>query len=159
MNCPEFEEHLADYLADELPATDRNRVAEHLGSCRSCREETDALRATLRALERLDTVSPSEAAARTAGLRVVRRRSLPVRWAWSCAKTAAVLAVGVGLGRYMTTSAPATPRFDNSQPAGQADAPVQEDRLHPQWIELGRKVGGGHSTLASQLVTLAHAVH
>jgi anti-sigma factor RsiW len=47
MNCLECQEHLLDYLDNELPASLQGVVAEHLQACMTCREEVESYRKTM----------------------------------------------------------------------------------------------------------------
>lgn len=56
MSCSPIE--LKDYLFGELEPARRTQVADHLGQCRSCREELDRLRLTEAALHALVEEDP-----------------------------------------------------------------------------------------------------
>ena len=47
MNCFECQEHLLDYIDNELPASLQGVVAEHLQACMTCREEAESYRKTM----------------------------------------------------------------------------------------------------------------
>jgi hypothetical protein len=105
-------DQLSDYLDDELPAAERAAVNEHLRDCIACRTLLEELRrVTLRAAALQDTPPRDtlwlEVAERIGhpGLELAprdelaarRRRAAPrLRWA---AGVAAVLALGIGIGR------------------------------------------------------------
>lgn len=55
-------DHLSDYIDDSLPPRDRERLAEHLGSCRACRAYEATLRATIKAAAGLPRERAPEAA-------------------------------------------------------------------------------------------------
>jgi anti-sigma factor RsiW len=46
MTCLEIQDHLLDYVDNELPASLQQVVADHLQSCLSCREEVESYRKT-----------------------------------------------------------------------------------------------------------------
>jgi hypothetical protein len=47
MTCPEIKDRLVDYLYGELPEAERQGFEAHLADCTACRQEVDALGATL----------------------------------------------------------------------------------------------------------------
>ena len=50
LNCPELTELVTDYLEESLPAPQRKRFEAHLRKCRSCEDDLEEMRATLKAL-------------------------------------------------------------------------------------------------------------
>ena len=156
MNCTRVEQLTADYLGEELESGERARFDAHLADCDTCRARIAELTDTLAELNRLATVPLPMALEKTRGLCVVRRRSPVRRFVFSSLKVAAVLALGVLLGR---ASVGGTSLQTTSQP-GVPKMPVSETKLvavgvHPRWIELGRQVSSEHSSLASELLVLA----
>ena len=47
ITCREFEDFIADYLADQLPAAKVRRFERHMKLCRECREYLAAYQASL----------------------------------------------------------------------------------------------------------------
>lgn len=89
-------EDLVCYLYDELDATARPAVADHLKDCAECRQTLESLQAVRRGLAEWQIAdAPRIAAVRKA------RLALPtvVRWA---ASAAAMVALGFGLARWST---------------------------------------------------------
>jgi anti-sigma factor RsiW len=158
MNCAELAARIADYLGDELPATERAAAEAHPAGCAACRAEVEADRQTLAALNRL-APPPAEVAARaTRGLTVVRRQPAVIRWGWAALRSAAVLAMGMLLGRAVRPSAPIEP--PTQQPSvlhgPQLASSDTDSPIHPRWIALARQCErGGGSELACQLAVLA----
>lgn len=56
--CDKVREWLSPYLDDELDSGERQRVASHLESCQSCREELDSLRKTVSLVRRIPVIEP-----------------------------------------------------------------------------------------------------
>ncbi|HLW46313.1 MAG TPA: zf-HC2 domain-containing protein [bacterium] len=71
MSCRDLVELVTDYLEDTMPAVERRRFEEHLGTCPPCRTYLDQMRQTLHALGRLPRESVSDEA-RQALLRAFR---------------------------------------------------------------------------------------
>jgi anti-sigma factor RsiW len=111
-------DRLSEYLDDELTPAERAGVDEHLRGCAGCRAVLEELRAvTLRAAALRDTppreslwpevarrIGHPGAADELAGRR--GRPRLPLRWA---AGMAAVLALGIGIGRNLPQDAQPAP--------------------------------------------------
>ncbi|MBN1514664.1 MAG: zf-HC2 domain-containing protein [Phycisphaerae bacterium] len=152
MDCHEFESRIADYLGEELPTDDRDACEAHLAACSTCRSRVIECRAVVQKLQRLETVSPELATRQTASLMVVRRPPAWRRVGDAMLKAAAVLAIGVMIGRYSQASESSQP----TAPTALAVAPAAD--IHPDWIELGRQVSSGGSSFAQQLAMLARTV-
>jgi hypothetical protein len=127
----------------------------------------------------LNTVDRAEADRRTRRLVVVTRRPAWMRWGWAALRTAAVLAVGVLLGRAAFPKSAADgvsrPVAEVAPPAVEVTPPVVaevspagrpvrispvvaaagESAVHPRWIVLARECGRGQSSFACQLAILA----
>lgn len=152
MNCRECENLTADYLGDELEPQPRQNFESHLETCADCAKRVAALAQTAEALERLPTVGRTEAQHRTCDLQIVRQRPLWVRTGLSLLKTAAVLAIGVWLGR---SSAGPTEVKHQSPRVNDGTLVAKAESLHPDWLKLARDSGSQRSTLAGQLAILA----
>ncbi len=152
MDCHEFESRIADYLGDEMPADDRAACDAHLASCSTCRARAGDCQTVIRTLQRLETVSPELATRQTASLIVVRRPPIWRRIGGVMLKAAAVLAIGVMIGRQSRVPAPS----QTTDPTALAAAPAAD--IHPDWIELGRQVSSGGSSFAQNLAMLARTV-
>lgn len=86
MNCEQLNDLLADYLGEELDASDRKAIEAHLTACDFCRREVSALGETVRAMNRLDAPPLEQHSP------VVRFRLLqPLAYA-------AILLIGIGVG-------------------------------------------------------------
>lgn len=60
MNCFEIEEHLLDYVDNELASSMQQVVAEHLQTCLSCRKEVESYRKTAMLLQLRAVPEPPE---------------------------------------------------------------------------------------------------
>lgn len=60
MNCFEIEEHLLDYVDNELSASMQQVVAEHLQTCLACRKEVENYRKTAMLLQLRAVPEPPE---------------------------------------------------------------------------------------------------
>jgi anti-sigma factor RsiW len=152
MDCREFESRVADYLGEELSADDRDVCEGHLASCSTCRARVVEYQAVVQKLQRLETVSTDVAARQTASLMVVRRPPAWRRIGGGVMKAAAVLAIGIIIGRQSRVSGPS----QKTDPTALAAAPAVD--IHPDWIELGRQVSSGGSSFAQHLAMLARTV-
>ena len=47
MNCDEIRPALLEYVMEEVPAQERDRIAQHLETCAACSEEVGKVRQTL----------------------------------------------------------------------------------------------------------------
>ncbi len=61
MNCLEIQEHLLDYIDNELSGSYQQAVTEHLQSCLACREEAESYRKTAVLLQLRAVPEPTEA--------------------------------------------------------------------------------------------------
>ena len=59
-NCKEIRAELLDYIEQEMPMDERQRVAEHLAECHNCKEEYKGLRAMLNKAKNLAVEDPGE---------------------------------------------------------------------------------------------------
>ena len=59
-NCEQIRTVLLDYLEKEMPADERDRVAEHLAECQFCKKEYKGLRAMLNNAKNLAIEDPGE---------------------------------------------------------------------------------------------------
>jgi anti-sigma factor RsiW len=94
MNCLEIEEHLLDYVDNELAGSMQQVVAEHLQTCLSCRKEVESYRKTAVLLQLRAVPEPPEAYWNAAWEKIragfkarvlpmnERTLSLPSRWLW-----------------------------------------------------------------------------
>jgi len=154
IDCQQYEDLTADYLGDELSGADRAAFEAHLAQCPACKRIVDELANSLNVLERLDGLPDQIACDRTQTLQLVRRRSLAARATQALLKTAAVLALGVFVGRYT---------------AGESDASSGENQtairfvansaapVHPEWLKLANNAASIPSTLAGQLAMIANS--
>ena len=124
MRCEEIHAHLADHLTGTLPPDVSGDVAEHLRTCRACAAEADGLDETWQMLGSLPADPPDAAAMRARfdaaldgyqhSLRVEGARSyrfaLIRRYALQVSAAAAVLVLGVAIGRQTTTLPAADPQ-------------------------------------------------
>jgi hypothetical protein len=113
MRCEEIHAHLADHLAGTLAPDVSGAVAEHLRACRACGAEVDGLNETWQMLGTVPADRPDSAAMRARldaaldgyqrGLRVERATLggfARIRmYGLQFATAAAVLVLGVGIGR------------------------------------------------------------
>jgi anti-sigma factor RsiW len=60
MNCLEIQEHLLDYIDNELSGSYQQAVMEHLQSCLACREEAESYRKTAVLLQLRAVPEPPE---------------------------------------------------------------------------------------------------
>ena len=124
MRCEEIHAHLADHLAGTLLPDVAERVAEHLRTCAACAAEADGLSDTWQMLGTLPSHSPDSAAMRVrfdAMLDGYRRGStatvVPPRvarlktYGLQFAAAAAVLVLGVAIGRQTTPTPPPDPQL------------------------------------------------
>jgi hypothetical protein len=125
MRCEEIQAHLADQLAGTLAPDVSGAVAEHLRTCRACGAEADGLNETWQMLGTVPADRPDSAAMRARftaaidgyqhGLQV--ERTGPGRFAririygLELAAAAAVLVLGVGIGRQTAPPAAADPQL------------------------------------------------
>ena len=86
---------LSALLDGRLDAAERRAVEAHVESCRSCRDELEAVGAARRMLRNLPIVEPPPGLLPSP----VRRPVVRPAWAWAAAgAAAAALAVGITLG-------------------------------------------------------------
>jgi hypothetical protein len=125
MRCEEIHAHLADHLAGTLPPDVAGEVAEHLRTCRACAAECDGLDETWQLLGTVPADRPDSVAMRARFDAALDgyRHGLPVEGArpgrfrristygLQFAAAAAVLALGVGVGRETAPRAVADPQL------------------------------------------------
>ena len=123
MRCEEIHAHLADHLAGTLPPDVAAQVADHLRGCPTCAAEVDGLQDTW---QMLGTIAPHTADATAMRSRFAatldgyqgglttptptRRSSWPGTYGWHLAAAAAVLMLGIAIGR-QTAPAPPDPQL------------------------------------------------
>ncbi len=161
MNCNEVTTLLADHLGGELSIEQGSALETHLQDCDSCAREVESLQETALSLHQLDTVSLSHAIERTSRFEVVKRQSTVQRFMYASLKMAAVLALGVLLGRASltlpsNTDGPSTPTSTNG--SEQVVAQVNMTAIHPEWEEFARKLNRNPSGLAGSLRHLAKGI-
>ncbi len=116
MNCEQIQEHLADYLGNELDSEKRATFQTHLAMCEKCGPEVASLTNTIDVLQRLDSprldtgVSPRSRGGK-----------------WRVSSYAAVLLLGLGLGWWI-------------KPAESRPLPFG---VHRSWIEAAVASSGG----------------
>ena len=117
MECKDVQTHLADHLAGALPASTADEVAAHLETCEACRAEFEAVEDTWHRLRAIPAAPANSAAMRARFDQALDAYELGVdqtaarghRWSHyglQFAAAAAVLIIGVFIGR-ATTSKPA----------------------------------------------------
>jgi hypothetical protein len=125
MRCEEIHAHLADPLAGTLAPDVSGDVAEHLRTCRACAAEADGLDETWQLLGTVPADRPDSAGMRARfnaaldgyqqGLRVESAKSggfARIRtYGLQFAAAAAVLILGVGIGRQTAPQAAADPQL------------------------------------------------
>ena len=156
MDCNQVEQLLADYLSGEILPDAGEELEAHLASCEACLREVGSLRATLGQLESLPTVSCEQATRSTVCLEVRRRTPTHLRILAATLRYAAVLVLGLFLGRLLFAR-PTT--LDVGVPVAQS--PTTEPRgVHPGWVAAAVKARRSHpggSSLATQLAMLSAA--
>ncbi len=159
MNCNEVSPMLANYLGNELSNDHRSAIASHLQVCESCAREVASLQETITALAQLDTVSRSDAMDRTNGFSVVRRNSATRHFILASLRIAAVLALGIVLGRLSNGSTSESNSTASLLP--KPDEPViagaSSDSIHPDWMEFAEKFSRNSSGLTSSLRPLVRS--
>lgn len=124
MRCEEIHAHLSDHLAGTLPPDVADRVAEHLRSCPACAAEAEGLDETWQMLGALPADRPDSRTMRARfdaaldgyqrglGVRDVKPGAAKV-WTYGLkfAAAAAVLVVGVALGRQTVPEPAADPQL------------------------------------------------
>jgi hypothetical protein len=120
MECHDIQAHLPDHLAGALPPDDMDAVASHLRTCAACAAEFEGLDETWQRLGELRGHRPDSAGMRArfeAGLEAQQhgaarsRRPSARSYGLQLAAAAALLIVGVLVGRAMTPAAPADPQI------------------------------------------------
>ncbi len=121
--CHDMELLLTEYAAGELPAPDRDTVAEHLAICANCRSELQrelTLRDLLGSLPLQQASPPVQPGAYPANHRTATPASRLQRWLSASAGIAAVLVLVLLAGRF----SPGTPGA--VEPATRSAAPTAE---------------------------------
>jgi hypothetical protein len=125
MDCEEIRTHLADHLSGTLPPHLADAVAGHLRTCAACAAEMDGVEDTWQALGTMPAERPDSAAMRArframldgyeegarpadTHRRPLRALSAPARYAVWMSAAAALLVVGVAIGRQTIPPPPAT---------------------------------------------------
>ena len=152
MDCTQIEELTAEYLGGELPAARKSAFEAHLENCGACRTTIEELRDTLEQLHNLSSVPIATARQRTRALRVVKRRPILQRLVFAGLKTAAVLALGVYLGRASLSPSPAP----QERPTRRVVA-AESLAVHPEWIKKAQDFRTAKSPFARRLGLLARA--
>ena len=115
MRCEDVDAHGADYLAGRLPPDVLTGLAEHLGTCASCRADLESLRALWQQLGVIPAPEPNSSRIRAGVMAAIegetprdRERTTaptPRRGAWqvpswlAVGAAAATLVMGVAIGR------------------------------------------------------------
>lgn len=89
-------DELSAYLDNEIDATARDRIAEHLTGCEACRDELADIDLARQVVRRLPQVELPARTRRLTGFRPRRSTGFWPRWAWVApALAATVLAAGL----------------------------------------------------------------
>lgn len=153
-----FVDRLSDYLDDELDAAERAAADEHLAGCAECRAVLDDLRrVSLRARSLRDhaateglwpeiarRIGAPEAAGDGPGDELAARRRLRVPWLRMVAAAAAVLAVGIGIGRFTVPRTVSVP-VDGTI----ASAPETAPTADPYRVAVARHLGRSEAMLTA----------
>lgn len=156
MNRAKYEAMLADYLGDELAPVDRAVFEAYLAEHPDDRADVEELRATLAELAALQAETPARhTVAAEAAADPRRGGSVNLRRYFAGAmKIAAVLALGIFIGRM---TAPASPASNaSSAPREEIPSVARTEAVHPGWIELARHLDANQVAFAVQLRSLAN---
>ncbi len=156
MNCNDIKNLLADYLGDELEATQRNQFESHLSTCAPCRAEVAGLRQVKSELTDAPDISIEQADQRSRCLEIRRRRAWPTRTVFAGLRYAAMLAFGLGLGWQMKPAAE-PPLARDPRTTIPPVRTVATTGVHPAWIEAAAKMNAGQSSFARSLAALSSA--
>lgn len=147
MNCRKCKDMMIEALYGELRPAERSLFDAHLGSCPDCASEYSVMGATLRVMDKKQTPDPgpefwdgywarlaarmdAEGEAGPARLplaaRAVRFFTLLPRWSYRLAAAAALVAVGILIGRSLL-SPPLTISQLQMNPATSSAVPVSND--------------------------------
>ncbi len=154
MNCRDIESMLADYLGDELGASNRARFEAHLTSCAHCSAEVKDLQRTQVALQGLPGVSPANAAQRTSALEVRRRAGWTERIVFAGLRYAAILIIGAGLG-WQLKPVPAQRVGNGGAPQRITARLASRADVHPAWLEATASAHRLYSSQSSFVRSLA----
>lgn len=156
MNRAKYEAMLADYLGDELAPADRAVLEAYLAEHPDDRADVEELRATLAELAALQAEAPAHhtVAAEAAPAAHGRTSWSLRRYVKGVMKIAAVLALGIFIGRM---TAPANPASTApSAPPEEIPSVARTEAIHPGWIELARHLDANQAAFAVQLRSLAN---
>jgi hypothetical protein len=98
MNCREFEDRIALYAGDDLPAEDAAEVERHLGQCPECARFAEEMRESQVSLKLLSNSAPGPMV-RGRVMQAVDRR--PGRIPWVAAAAAACVVIAAGLSWHL----------------------------------------------------------
>ncbi len=154
MNCRDIESMLADYLGDELDASDRARFEAHLASCAHCSVEVKDLQRTQTALQDLPGVSPADAARRTSALEIRRRAGWTERILLAGLRYAAILIIGAGVG-WQLKPVPAQRVGNGREPQRIPVRLASRADVHPAWLEAAASANRLYSSRSSFVRSLA----
>lgn len=115
MECQDARRRIADYVAGSLPEHELEALRAHAAKCPACRDEVAASEETWQQLGRIPALTPDAAAMRarfdeTLVLHTDRRGGRWQRGALASLAAAALLVVGIGIGR--RTAPAAEPQTD-----------------------------------------------
>jgi hypothetical protein len=122
MRCDDIQAHIPDHLAGALPAAAAGEMAAHLRTCEACAREVDAAEDTWQRLRTMPAARADSGAMRArfdAALEGYQHGSVDRRAAWwtparyglQLAAAAALLLIGVAVGRGTVGAPPADPQI------------------------------------------------
>ena len=119
MQCEEIPQRHADYLAGTLSDTERAAFQRHVAGCAACQRETESLGGIWTTLEDIPAPEPDSRAMRARFDAALEREQASARpagrsfhWNYAMAAgvaAAALLVIGIGLGRFAMTPQQANP--------------------------------------------------
>lgn len=159
MNCQDVESMLADYLGDELDASDRTRFEAHLASCAHCSAEVKDLQRMQTSLQDFPGVSAADAARRTRVLEIRRRAGWTERALLAGLRYAAILIIGAGVG-WQLKPAPAQRVGNGGVPERVPVQLASRADVHPAWLEAAvsaNRLYSGQSSFVRSLAAVSTA--
>ena len=159
MRCHDIESMLADYLGDELDASDRTLFEAHLASCAHCSVEVKDLQRTQTAWPDLPGVSSADAAQATRTLEIRRRAGWTERILLASLRYAAILIIGAGVG-WQLKPVPAERVGNGREPQRIPARQASRVDVHPAWLEAAvsaNRLYSGQSSFVRSLAAVSAA--